>query len=314
MEDLIIIGAGPVGLYGATLAALHNLKGKIIEASNQVGGQLTSLYPEKNIIDLPGFESVTAQEYINKLESQFLSNPNHLDLLLNENVINFSKNENGIEVTTSKGTYETRCLLITNGMGLFTPRKIGLDNEDEIDNIIYQIDSKDTLKDKDVVILGGGDSAVDWALLLEDIAKSVTIIHRRNDFRAQSGSVEKMESSSIKVLKNKGVLSACKSNSKCILTIEDNESKIQEEIKGDYIFVQYGQIPSKDNFPIEKKGGLIITKEAYQTSLENVFACGNIITYPNKVRNITAGLGEVVIAITKIDQIINPTKNIPIHF
>ena len=110
MEDLIIIGAGPVGLYGATLAALHNLKGKIIEASNQVGGQLTSLYPEKNIIDLPGFESVTAQEYINKLESQFLSNPNHLDLLLNENVINFSKNENGIEVTTSKGTYETRCL------------------------------------------------------------------------------------------------------------------------------------------------------------------------------------------------------------
>ena len=89
MEDLIIIGAGPVGLYGATLAALHNLKGKIIEASNQVGGQLTSLYPEKNIIDLPGFESVTAQEYINKLESQFLSNPNHLDLLLNESVMEF---------------------------------------------------------------------------------------------------------------------------------------------------------------------------------------------------------------------------------
>lgn len=314
MEDLIIIGAGPIGLYGATLAALHNLKGKIIESSSKVGGQLSSLYPEKNIIDLPGFTKISAEDFINNLEKQFYANPNHLELKLNENVINFEKINDVIYVYTNKETYQTKCLLITSGMGLFTPRKIGLENEEKIPNIIYNIETKESLIGKDVIILGGGDSAVDWALLLEEVANKVTIIHRRNDFRAQSGSVEKMESSSIKVLKNKGVLRACKSNSKCILTIEDNESKIQEEIKGDYIFVQYGQIPSKDNFPIEKKGGLIITKEAYQTSLENVFACGNIITYPNKVRNITAGLGEVVIAITKIDQIINPTKNIPIHF
>ena len=314
MEDLIIIGAGPVGLYGATLAALHNLKGKIIEANDQVGGQLTSLYPEKDIIDLPGFAKITAQDFINNLEKQFLSNPNHLELLLNESVINFEKVDDVITVTTSKNTYQTKCLLITNGMGLFTPRKIGLENEDEISNIIYKIDSKEDLKNKDVVILGGGDSAVDWALLLENVASKVTIIHRRNDFRAQSGSVEKMESSSIQVLKNKGVLSACKSNEKCTLTIEDNETKEKKEINSDYIFVQYGQIPSKDNFPLEKKNGLILVKEGYETSISNVYACGNIIIYPNKVKNITTGLGEVCVAITKIDQTINPTKNIPIHF
>ena len=314
MEDLIIIGAGPVGLYGATLAALHNLKGKIIEASNQVGGQLTSLYPEKNIIDLPGFESVTAQEYINKLESQFLSNPNHLDLLLNESVINFSKKENIIEVTTSKGTYETRCLLITNGMGLFTPRKIGLVNEDSIKNIIYKMESTKIALNKDITILGGGDSAVDISLLLKDIAKSVTIIHRRNDFRAQSSSVELMDNSSINVLRNKSITSIEEVGDRCKIIIEDNESKLINEIESDLVLVQYGQVPSKDNFPIEKKGGLILVKEGYETSIEKVFACGNICIYPNKVKNITSGLGEVTTAITKIDQIINPTKNIPVHF
>lgn len=314
MEDLIIIGAGPIGLYGATLAALHNLKGKIIESSSNVGGQLSFLYPEKNIIDLPGFTKITAQDFINNLEEQFYSNPNHLELNLNENVINFEKKNDVIYVHTNKATYQSKCLLITSGMGLFTPRKIGLDNEDSIPNIIYNIESKESLKGKDVIILGGGDSAVDWALTLEEIANKVTIIHRRNDFRAQSGTVEKMDNSSILVLRNKAILEAKEENNKCILTIEDNSSKEKENLVGDIIFVQYGQIPSKDNFPLNKTNNLIEVKEAYSTSLENVFACGNVCTYPNKVKNITSGLGEVTTAITKIDQIINPTKNIPIHF
>lgn len=314
MEDLIIIGAGPIGLYGATLAALHNLKGKIIESTSKVGGQLSSLYPEKNIIDLPGFTKITAQDFINNLEDQFLSNSNHLELKLNENVINFEKIDDVIYVYTNKETYQTKCLLITSGMGLFTPRKIGLENESNISNIIYNVESKDSLKNKDVIILGGGDSAVDWALLLEDVANKVTIIHRRNDFRAQSGSVEKMENSSINILRNKGVVSAKKESEKCILVIEDNETKKLEDLSCDMVFVQYGQVPSKDNFPVIKKNNLIEVNVSYETSLENVFACGNICIYPSKVKNITSGLGEVTTAITKIDQIINPNKNIPIHF
>lgn len=314
MEDLIIIGAGPIGLYGATLAALHNLKGKIIESTSKVGGQLSSLYPEKNIIDLPGFTKITAQDFINNLEDQFFSNPNHLELKLNENVINFEKIDDVIYVYTNKETYQTKCLLIASGMGLFTPRKIGLENESNISNIIYNVESKDSLKNKDVIILGGGDSAVDWALLLEDVANKVTIIHRRNDFRAQSGSVEKMENSSINILRNKGVVSAKKESEKCILVIEDNETKKLEDLSCDIVFVQYGQVPSKDNFPVIKKNNLIEVNVSYETSLENIFACGNICIYPSKVKNITSGLGEVTTAITKIDQIINPNKNIPIHF
>ena len=233
---------------------------------------------------------------------------------MNENVINFEKIDDVIYVYTNKETYQTKCLLITSGMGLFTPRKIGLENESNISNIIYNVESKDSLKNKDVIILGGGDSAVDWALLLEDVANKVTIIHRRNDFRAQSGSVEKMENSSINILRNKGVVSAKKESEKCILVIEDNETKKLEDLSCDIVFVQYGQVPSKDNFPVIKKNNLIEVNVSYETSLENVFACGNICIYPSKVKNITSGLGEVTTAITKIDQIINPNKNIPIHF
>ena len=107
MEDLIIIGAGPIGLYGATLAALHNLKGKIIESTSKVGGQLSSLYPEKNIIDLPGFTKITAQDFINNLEDQFLSNSNHLGLKLNENVINFENCKEYYLYIIDKGSYVT---------------------------------------------------------------------------------------------------------------------------------------------------------------------------------------------------------------
>lgn len=314
MEDLIIIGAGPIGIYGATLAALHNLKGKIIESASFIGGQLSSLYPEKEIVDLPGFTKITAKEFINNLEKQYLSSPNHLELLLDEKVINFSKENEIIIVQTNKSTYKTKCLLMTTGMGSFEPRKIGLDNEEQLNNILYKLSNTSLVKNKDIVILGGGDSAVDYALLLNEIAKSVSIIHRRNDFRAQSHSVELMESSTINVLKNKNILSINNKNGKCIIEVEDNISKEIINLTTDYVLVQYGQVPSKDNFPINKKNGLIEIKEGYETSLENVFACGNVITYPNKVKNITSGLGEVSTAITKIDQIVNPTKNIPSHF
>ncbi len=314
MEDLIIVGAGPIGLYGATLAALHNLKGKIIESTNNIGGQLSSLYPEKNIIDLPGFPSIAAQDFIENLYTQYKTNPNHLELILNESVVNFERNNDHINVHTNKGTYQTKCLLITSGMGLFTPRKIGLENEESISNIIYNIESKNDLKNKEVVILGGGDSAVDWALLLEHVAKNVTIIHRRNDFRAQSGSVEQMEKSKVNVMRNKSIIKIEKIDDKASLIIEDNSSKTINHLACDIVFVQYGQVPSKDSFPLKKKNNLIEVYDAYETSMDNVFACGNICIYPNKVKNITSGLGEVTTAITKIDQIINPNKNIPIHF
>ncbi|MGM9880204.1 MAG: NAD(P)/FAD-dependent oxidoreductase [Bacilli bacterium] len=315
MDDIIIVGAGPIGLYGATLAALHLLKGRVIEGSTNVGGQLSSLYPEKAIVDLPGFASISAQGFINKLMKQYEDNVNKLPLHLNETVLTFEKKDSYYLVTTSKGTYETKCILLTTGMGSFSPRKTGLANEDNKNNIIYSITSSSLYTGKDMVILGGGDSAVDWAIALKEVAASVTIVHRREEFRAQSSSVEKMERLGVNVLRNQAVISLNGEGDKLeSITIKSNADGKEQTIPLDFLFVNYGQVTTKDSFEVEKLNNLIVTKENYQTSLENVFACGNIITYPGKVKNITCGLGEVVVAITKIDQIINPNKNIPIHF
>ncbi|MCI6155427.1 MAG: NAD(P)/FAD-dependent oxidoreductase [Erysipelotrichaceae bacterium] len=315
MDDIIIVGAGPIGLYGATLAALHLLKGRVIEGSTNVGGQLSSLYPEKAIVDLPGFASISAQGFIDKLMKQYEDNVNKLPLHLNETVLSFEKKDSYYLVTTSKGTYETKCILLTTGMGSFSPRKTGLANEDNKNNIIYSISSSSLYKGKDIVILGGGDSAVDWAIALKEVAASVTIVHRREEFRAQSSSVEKMERLGVNVLKNQAVISLNGEEDKLeSITIKSNVDGKEQTIPLDFLFVNYGQVTTKDSFEVEKLNNLIVTKDNYQTSLENVFACGNIIAYPGKVKNITCGLGEVVVAITKIDQIINPNKNIPIHF
>ena len=313
MKDLVIVGAGPIGIYAGTLASLHGLNAVLIEGQEEVGGQLTALYPEKDIVDLPGFKSITAKGFIDELMNQFNSEDNKTELLINEQVKNFEKVDDYYKVTTSKQVIETKCILLTTGMGIFTPRKIGLENEDSFDNIIYSLKDKSQYKDKVVAILGGGDSAVDWALMLSEIAKQVYIIHRRNDFRAQSSSVEALDQKGVIKLTPYNVTKLIGEKSVKTIEITDN-NKESKTLDIDAIFVNYGMIPAPSSFPVEKIGTAIKVGACYQTSLENVFAIGNIISYEGKVKNITAGFGEAVIAITKIDQIIHPNKNIPVHF
>lgn len=313
MKDLVIVGAGPIGIYAGTLASLHGLNAVLIEGQEEVGGQLTALYPEKDIVDLPGFKRITAKGFIDELMRQFNSEDNKTELLINEQVKNFEKVDDYYKVNTSKQVIETKCILLTTGMGIFTPRKIGLENEDSFDNIIYSLKDKSQYKDKIVAILGGGDSAVDWALMLSEIAKQVYIIHRRNDFRAQSSSVDALDQKGVIKLTPYNVTKLIGEKSVKTIEITDN-NKESKTLDVDAIFVNYGMIPAPSSFPVEKIGTAIKVGACYQTSLENVFAIGNIIFYEGKVKNITAGLGEAVIAITKIDQIIHPNKNIPVHF
>lgn len=314
MEDIIIIGAGPIGLYSATLSSLHGLKGKIIESLSYVGGQLTTLYPEKQIIDLPGFNSISAKDFIDNLYEQYQSKDNKLELLLNEKVENIIKEKDYYQIITNNGVYTTKTIVITTGMGAFTPRLIGLENEKDFDSILYSLQDVSKMKNKDVIVLGGGDSAIDISLLINSVSKKTSIIHRRNDFRGQTSSVEQMEKDGVNILKNYSVSKLVKGKNISYITIVDNETKEEKTLPFDYLIVQYGQIPSKDSFPVEKENNLIKVNSYYETSLPNIFACGNIVTYEGKVKNITSGLGEATTIITKIDQIINPNKNIPIHF
>ena len=314
MEDIIIIGAGPVGLYAGTLAALHNLKGIIFESLPNVGGQLTSLYPEKAIIDLPGFKSILAKDYIDELYAQQQSVNNPLPVHLNEKVISYKKEEDYFVVTTSLSTYKTKTILICSGMGSFEPRKAGLENEDKLNNVIYSITEKEKYRNKNIAILGGGDSAIDWAITLKDIAKEVYIVHRRDEFRGQSSSVNLMVEKGVKVYKPYLVKSFNGIENATSITLTHSTAKEEVNIDVDFIFVNYGLITAPCAFNLESKNNTFVVNSYYMTSENNIFAIGNAVYYDGKVKNITSGLGEAVIAITKIDQIIHPNKNIPVHF
>ena len=313
MEDIIIIGSGPIGLYSATLASLHGLKGFVIEGLDNVGGQLSALYPEKEIIDLPGFTSITAQEFINKLLKQEKNRTNALDIHLEEKFINFKKEKDYFLVTTDKNTYSCKTILLTTGMGAFTPRKLEIENIDHFGNIIYSIKSKKALADKEIIILGGGDSAVDWANTLAPIGKKVSIIHRRDEFRAKEEAVKEMKINRVSIFTPYQIENVIgKDNLATHLIIKNNEKELI--LPFDYLFVNYGlqTIPSKLELNTQNNAYLVNT--LMMTNVENIFAIGNACTYLGKVKNITSGLGEAVTAITKIDQIIHPNKNIPVHF
>lgn len=316
MEDIIIIGAGPIGLYAGILASLHSLKGIIIESSSSLGGQLAELYPEKAIVDLPGFTSITASAFIKNLLAQYNSRENKPEIHLSESVTGFNKKEDGsYEVVATRGTYFTKTILLATGMGNFSPRLIGLPDEKKYKNIIYSLKDKETLKDKKVVILGGGNSAVDFDLLLAPIVSELSIVHHRDEFRAQGESVEAMKKTKTKIYLSYSI-SALIGEGDVLKEIEIKNAKDNStsKISLDVLFVNYGMVPGKNVFPVEKNGTDIKVTDAYKTSLDNVFAIGNSTNYPGKVKNITCGMGEAVIAITKIDQIVNPSKNIPIHF
>jgi len=322
MLDIAIIGGGPIGLYAGILCSLHGLSGMIFEARDCQGGQLKYIYPQKDIIDIPGQISVTASGFIDILTNQLNSQPNHPELRVQESVLDIQPNSGTYIVKTSAGKYEFKTILIASGMGNFSPRKTGLGGENAFDNIIYSIRDKDTLKGKRVVILGGGDSAVDWAMMLKPIVKELTIVHRRKEFRAQSASVDKMKKMGVniktpfvphKLIGDNGVLKE--------LVIASNQSELSdgedfqtENLPLDTLFVNFGMVPGQNSFPLDKEGNSIKISNYFMTSLPNVFAIGNAINYPGKVKNITCGLGEAVIAVTKIDQIIHPGKNIPVHF
>lgn len=311
MNDIIIIGAGPIGIYSATLASLHNLKGLVIETLCSVGGQLTSLFPDKEIVDVPGFNKITAKDFIKKLVEQKEIRKNSLPIHLEEEFISYTKKDNYFEVVTNKNTYKTKTILLTTGIGKFSPKKLDLDNGN-YHNIIYSINDLSLLQNKNIVILGGGDSAVDWANALSK-NNNVNIVHRRDEFRAKQESVDQLAINNVTILKPFNVSKLNEENS-IITSIEltsQNETKI---IPLDYLFVNYGFITTQNKVNLETKANAYVVNTFMQTSENNIYAIGDCCVYLGKVKNITSGLGEAVIAITKIDQIINPNKNIPTHF
>ncbi|WP_033827994.1 NAD(P)/FAD-dependent oxidoreductase [Bacillus andreraoultii] len=317
--DITVIGGGPTGLFTAFYGGMRKATVKIIESLPQLGGQLTALYPEKFIYDVAGFPKVRARELVDNLTEQIkLFDPT---IRLDQSVQSLERQEDGvIKLMTNKEVHYTKAVIITAGNGAFQPRRLDLDNAKAYEgkNLHYYINDMNYFKGKKVVIFGGGDSAVDWALMLEPIAEKVTIVHRRDKFRAHEHSVDNMRNSNVEIktpfVPVELIGDGEKVNQVVLQVVKGEET---ETIDVDDVIVNYGFVsslgPIKDwGLEIEKNS--IVVNSKMETNIPGVYACGDICTYDGKVKLIATGFGEAPVAVSNAKKYIDPTARIqPMH-
>ncbi|MEN0660563.1 NAD(P)/FAD-dependent oxidoreductase [Caldifermentibacillus hisashii] len=317
--DITIIGGGPTGLFTAFYGGMRKATVKIIESLPQLGGQLTALYPEKFIYDVAGFPKIRARELVDNLQEQIkLFEPT---VCLDQSVEKLEKQEDGIfKLTTNQEIHYTKTVIITAGNGAFQPRKLELENARDYEgkNLHYFINEMNYFQNKKVVIFGGGDSAVDWALMLEPIAEKVTIVHRRDKFRAHEHTVENMRNSNVEIktpfVPVELIGDGENINQVKIQVVKQEETEI---IDVDDVIVNYGFVSSLG--PIKEWGlniekNSIVVNSKMETNIEGVYACGDICTYDGKVKLIATGFGEAPIAVSNAKKYIDPSARIqPMH-
>ncbi|MDO4728208.1 MAG: NAD(P)/FAD-dependent oxidoreductase [Bacteroidota bacterium] len=315
--DIIIIGAGPTGLFAVFEAGLLKLRCHLIDTLPQPGGQLAELYPKKPIFDIPGYPSVGAGELVDNLMEQIKQfQP---EFTLSETAQDIEKLEDGsFIVTTNRGTkIKGKAVAIAGGLGTFEPRKPEISNiaDYEEKGVEYFVRTPELFKDKDIVIAGGGDSALDWSIFLADVAKSVTLVHRRNEFRGALDSVEK-----VKELKEKGkinLITPCevveiKGDGKVESLVLSKEGE-KQEIKTDYFIPLFGLTPKLGpiaNWGLEIEKNAIKVNNAldYQTNIDGIYAIGDINTYPGKLKLILCGFHEATLMCQSVYNRLNPGK------
>lgn len=301
--DVLILGGGPVGCFAAYLANDKGLKTVLVESTNQLGGQPINLFAQKNITDYPGFASINAKQLVDNLVNQ-LKHHDEIDIFLNKQLISF-KNQNGIcnFVFNDGLIIETKFLIIATGNGSFFPNLLQIPGSENNKKLHYIVQPYEEYNDKKVIILGGGDSAVDWANnLANKTTADISIIHRRDIFRANGENVKLLSKNNVDILLNK----ECIKINDNTLFVKDNLSKIEESISFDNIIIQYGQkINNTLIEPILKNvehnvGNKIIVNRNQQTNIDNIYAIGNACTYINRPNMIITGHGEAAVAINDI--------------
>lgn len=319
--DVIIIGAGPVGLFAVFELGLLNLNCHLIDNLNNVGGQCSELYPEKPIFDIPSRVKITGQELTDNLMQQIepFKPVFHLGQQA-EKIEKFENNQWKI-ITSSNNTIFAKCIVIAGGAGSFVPRKPPIENISKFEgkSVFYSVKDKSILKNKKIVIAGGGDSALDWTNDLASIA-DVTLIHRRKEFRAAPDSVSKMlelnESGKIKFVI--GHLKSLNGDSGNITEVVcENQDKIFS-LKSDYLLPFYGL--KMELGPISKWGinlheNLIkVDTEKFETSEKSIFAIGDINTYPGKLKLILSGFHEAALMAQQAFRYCNPDKKLVFRY
>ena len=315
--DILIIGAGPTGLFTVFEAGLLQLKCHIIDALPQPGGQLAELYPKKPIFDIPGYPEVLAGDLVTNLMEQIKQFQPGFTLA--ETAETIDKLENGtFIVTTNKGTkHHAKAVAIAGGLGTFEPRKPQLENIAfyEEKGVEYFVKDPELFRDKRIVIAGGGDSALDWSIFLSNVASEVTLVHRRNEFRGALDSVEKVQE-----LKKLGKINLITPAEVVAINGKDHVESIVLENEGvqqvfetDYFIPLFGLTPKLGaiaNWGLEIEKNAIKVNNAldYQTNIDGIYAIGDVNTYPGKLKLILCGFHEATLMCQSVYNRINPGK------
>lgn len=315
--DILIIGAGPTGLFAVFEAGLLKLRCHIIDALPQIGGQLTELYPKKPIFDIPGFPEVLAGDLIkNHMEQIKQFEPG---FTLGERAETIDTLEDGtFVVTTDKGTqHHAHAVAIAGGLGSFEPRKPVIEDLEfyEDKGVEYFVKNPERYRGKRVVLAGGGDSALDWTIFLADVASEVTLIHRRNEFRGHLDSVEKVQE-----LKNQGKIKLITpaevtglQGAEKLEAIDIDENGAHRRIETDFLIPLFGLTPKLGpiaNWGLEIEKNAIKVNNAldYQTNIPGIYAIGDVNTYPGKLKLILCGYHEATLMCQSVYQRMNPGK------
>lgn len=321
--DICIIGAGPVALFAVFEAGLLKMRCHLIDALPQVGGQLSEIYPQKPIYDIPGYPEVKAQDLVENLMEQ--AKPFKPTFTLGERVDHLDKQEDGsFIVTTSDKTHvHAQVVIIAGGLGCFEPRKPVLENLEKFEGkgITYMVKDPETFRDKKVVIAGGGDSALDWAIYLAKVSSRVTLVHRNETFRGAPDSAAKVFD-----LANKGkidlILSAnlkeVNGNGKLNTVILEGKSKEEIKLEADYLIPLFGLSPKLGpiadwGLSIDKSAIEVDTRD-YSTGVERIYAIGDINTYPGKLKLILCGFHEAAIMMHSAFKYVYPDQKLSFKY
>lgn len=321
--DILIIGAGPCGLFTVFEAGLVKLRCHLVDSLPQPGGQLSEIYPKKPIYDIPGYPSILAQELVDKLMEQI--EPFKPSFTLGERAEHIERLEDGsFLLRTSRGTeINAPIIAIAGGLGCFEPRKPPISNLAQFEDrgVDYIIRNPEAYRDKRVVLAGGGDSALDWTIFLANVAEEVTLIHRRREFRASPDSVEKAfqlaESGRIKLITDAQAV-GLRGNGKLTDVVIKHKTEGELIKPTDNFIPLFGLSPKLG--PIAD-WGLNIDKNAvevdtldYSTNVPGIYAIGDINTYPGKLKLILCGFHEATLMVQSAYKRINPDKKLSLKY
>lgn len=308
--DLLIIGAGPTGLFAAYYAGFRGLRTAVVDSLPELGGQVTAMYPEKQILDIAGFPSVKGRDLVAGLVEQ--ANTAKPEYLLERTALSLAHDEDGVSVELDDGTrVRAGAVLITAGIGRFSPRPLPAGEGWVGRGLEFFVPSFAPYAGRDVVIVGGGDSAFDWALHLEPIAASVTLVHRRDAFRAHARTVEQVRASSVRIVTNAQV-SAVRgegtvSEVDVVVDGETTTYPAQAVVAALGFIADLGPI---QEWGIEVSKRHVVVDPSMRTSLARVFAAGDVTDYPGKVRLIAVGFGEAATAVNNATVAIDPSAKV----